>query len=237
MDQALVKEGHWLTDAPTEQAPAQGWPPVSFFLSSRRRHTSWTGDWSSDVCASDLDSGAVPHDTRWRLVLPARTETADYMRLVAERVANEVARPDAIDVVRHFTRYSVHHYYMHTEALTYTRQTLGMPAPTLAPAAGPLAVGTGESDATAGALPGDVEPSGGNFLLGALLSDPFTYDNEKWAHPVEVRPFAIAKAPVTQGEFAAFVDDGGYRDARMWSDGGAWLAARSEERRVGKECR
>src|SRR5579863_8723558 len=25
-----------------------------FFLSSRRRHTRWTGDWSSDVCSSDL---------------------------------------------------------------------------------------------------------------------------------------------------------------------------------------
>src|SRR6266581_6662816 len=24
-----------------------------FFFSSRRRHTRWTGDWSSDVCASD----------------------------------------------------------------------------------------------------------------------------------------------------------------------------------------
>src|SRR5438876_4356652 len=27
---------------------------VSFFFSSRRRHTRWTGDWSSDVCSSDL---------------------------------------------------------------------------------------------------------------------------------------------------------------------------------------
>src|SRR5438876_7166466 len=27
--------------------------PVCFF-SSRRRHTRWTGDWSSDVCSSDL---------------------------------------------------------------------------------------------------------------------------------------------------------------------------------------
>src|SRR5690348_13060737 len=27
-----------------------------FFFSSRRRHTSWTGDWSSDVCSSDLFS-------------------------------------------------------------------------------------------------------------------------------------------------------------------------------------
>src|SRR5438876_5219726 len=26
----------------------------SFFFSSRRRHTRWTGDWSSDVCSSDL---------------------------------------------------------------------------------------------------------------------------------------------------------------------------------------
>src|SRR6202000_265006 len=25
-----------------------------FFFSSRRRHTGWTGDWSSDVCSSDL---------------------------------------------------------------------------------------------------------------------------------------------------------------------------------------
>src|SRR5690348_17972984 len=25
-----------------------------FFFSSRGRHTRWTGDWSSDVCSSDL---------------------------------------------------------------------------------------------------------------------------------------------------------------------------------------
>src|SRR5690348_17709129 len=27
---------------------------IFFFFSSRRRHTRWTGDWSSDVCSSDL---------------------------------------------------------------------------------------------------------------------------------------------------------------------------------------
>src|SRR6266487_5945661 len=40
-----------------------------FFFSSRRRHTRWTGDWSSDVCSSDLVSfkrlldgaGTLPH--------------------------------------------------------------------------------------------------------------------------------------------------------------------------------
>src|SRR5438876_9016540 len=28
---------------------------VVFFFSSRRRHTRWTGHWSSDVCSSDLE--------------------------------------------------------------------------------------------------------------------------------------------------------------------------------------
>src|SRR4051794_41189061 len=31
---------------------------VWFFFSSRRRHTRWTGDWSSDVCSSDLGLAA-----------------------------------------------------------------------------------------------------------------------------------------------------------------------------------
>src|SRR5437870_9373666 len=30
------------------------WCFVTFFFSSRRRHTRWPRDWSSDVCSSDL---------------------------------------------------------------------------------------------------------------------------------------------------------------------------------------
>src|SRR5256885_11766473 len=33
---------------------------VDFFFSSRRRHTRLQGDWSSDVCSSDLMDGAAP---------------------------------------------------------------------------------------------------------------------------------------------------------------------------------
>src|SRR5256885_3877541 len=32
---------------------------IYFFFSSRRRHTRLQGDWSSDVCSSDLAGGAV----------------------------------------------------------------------------------------------------------------------------------------------------------------------------------
>src|SRR5437763_9444304 len=34
-----------------------------FFFSSRRRHTRYIGDWSSDVCSSDLSPGVAPR--RW----------------------------------------------------------------------------------------------------------------------------------------------------------------------------
>src|SRR6266487_5761808 len=34
---------------------------IFFFFSSRRRHTRWTGDWSSDVCSSDLFLAEATH--------------------------------------------------------------------------------------------------------------------------------------------------------------------------------
>src|SRR5437763_7917996 len=43
-----------------------------FFFSSRRRHTRYIGDWSSDVCSSDLHAGEVlPRETALRVVLNA----------------------------------------------------------------------------------------------------------------------------------------------------------------------
>src|SRR5690625_7051937 len=41
-------------------APIRAWR-VSFFFSSRRRHTRWPRDWSSDVCSSDLAQDAGTH--------------------------------------------------------------------------------------------------------------------------------------------------------------------------------
>src|SRR5262249_26257610 len=67
---------------------------------------------------------------------------------------------------------------------------------------------------------GDVIVPGGTFLLGATPDEPFVFDNEKWAHPVKLAPFAIARAPVTQAEFAAFVEEDGYRRRELWREEG-----------------
>src|SRR2546430_6110105 len=51
-----IAEGQWYRYAPSYVSPAyhllEGF---SFFFSSRRRHTRFDCDWSSDVCSSDLD--------------------------------------------------------------------------------------------------------------------------------------------------------------------------------------
>ena len=108
---------------------------------------------------------------------------------------------------------SVFHEDMHGEAFLYTRQTLGYSAPRF------LMDGR-MKDEGLGPLPGDVQIPGGKFQLGADSKEPFVFVNEKWAHPVALRPFAIARAPVTQAEFAAFEADDGYRRAELWGPAG-----------------
>src|SRR5438876_1283155 len=54
-----------------------------FFFSSRRRHTRWTGDWSSDVCSSDLSAERVstrPARPAIRLRLLWRIEPAEVLQ-------------------------------------------------------------------------------------------------------------------------------------------------------------
>src|SRR5690606_40560576 len=43
-------------------SPIQSPDPFPFFFSSRRRHTRFSRDWSSDVCSSDLGDPAAPDD-------------------------------------------------------------------------------------------------------------------------------------------------------------------------------
>ena len=54
----------------------------------------------------------------------------------------------------------------------------------------------------------------------------FAFDNESPRHPVWLQAYALANRPVTQGEWLAFVADGGYTDPRWWmSAGWDWVRA------------
>lgn len=74
---------------------------------------------------------------------------------------------------------------------------------------------------------GDPEPivwqshAGGLTQIGAV-ADGFHFDNESPRHRVFLEPFALADRPVTNGEFLAFIQDGGYGNSALWlSDGWA----------------
>ncbi len=157
------------------------------------------------------DSAAIAHDTRWDLLLPSRQETLAYLTAVRDTVLERIEAGKLSENDRYFIQLGVFHEDMHDEAFTYTRQTHGYTAPRFLP---------NTSAGEAGPLRGDAEFPGGRFLLGALPGEPFVFDNEKWAHPVQVKAFAIARAAVTQGEFQEFVEAGGYQRREFWSEPG-----------------
>ncbi len=65
---------------------------------------------------------------------------------------------------------------------------------------------------------------GGPVRLGS--DAPWAYDNERPAHTVHVPDFLLDSHPVTNGDFAVFVESGGYTDSRWWDPKGfEWIHA------------
>jgi iron(II)-dependent oxidoreductase len=156
------------------------------------------------------NSSTVAHDTRWDLDLPDRDATFAYLARVLDHQSDQLARPDLPERTLYFYELTIRHEDMHVEALTYMRETLAYPQPQ----------GLGDHASAAGGLSSDAEVPGGTWRLGATRTEGFVFDNEKWAHEVELDAFRIARAPVTNREFAAFVEAGGYRTREFWSDAG-----------------
>jgi iron(II)-dependent oxidoreductase len=159
------------------------------------------------------DSFHVSYKRRWDHPFPSRDETLAYISEVLRQcIARLESRKPTVEEAYLYTLAALHED-MHAESFTMILHTDGYRRPALsrfdpawaAPALDP------------GYRPRDVDVPGGAFLLGADPDEPFVFDNEKWAHPVEVKPFRISTTPVTNAEFQAFVDDNGYRRRECWS--------------------
>ncbi len=181
----------------------------------RRREDGSTGESILQGADALYDSSAVAHDTRWDLPLPDLKATRAYGEAVLDRVRERLAREPESEALQYFVRLATFHEDMHAEAFHYTRQTLRYSDPV------PVEF---ISDSSVE----DLEIKGGKFILGATPSDGFVFDNEKWAHDVEIAPFRIARSPVTNEEFMEFVEQGGAAP-RYWNKpDGAWLERRFE---------
>ncbi len=72
-----------------------------------------------------------------------------------------------------------------------------------------------------------LELNGGPVTIGHA-GGGFAFDNELPRHDVLLSPFRVMDRPVTNGEWLAFMEDGGYREPRLWLADG-WQRAREED--------
>lgn len=166
-----------------------------------------------------FDSGRVPHVDRWTLELPPHGALREYAATVLDKVRVKLRAGNGEGPYPF--RLALFHADMHGEALTYMRQTLDYSTPALGDLPARLAVGATPNDA------GDAVMADDAFTQGSSDDGAFVFDNEKWAHEVALGPTRIARHCVTNTEYAAFVDAGGYADRRLWSDAGwAWRVDR-----------
>jgi len=182
----------------------------------------------SDEKADSLyDSFNIPNVERWHLMFPSRGQTVEYITDILEQIIFRLENHDPSDKEIYFYRLVLNHEDMHTETLHHIRHTLAYSAPKLSDSLDEQPAFDDQFDLH------DVDIPGGTYLLGGTPDLPFIFDNEKWAHAVELEPFNISATPVTFAEYQKFVDEGGYLERSVWcNEGWEWLQSSGQEHPV-----
>ncbi len=194
----------------------------------------------------DLDDlyNAFEHPRWERPSLPmlGPIEARAYLSRVRAEVLDLLERVDRLDGDAPTARLLAHHFvygmviqheHQHDETLLATHQLRGLAAtpPPAVPVEPPWwTTDAAASPATPAPAPGPdamVAVDGGPFRLGTSI-EPWAYDNEREAHLVDLAPFRMDAGAVTNRDFLAFVEDGGYGDARLWEPAG-WSSRQDQQ--------
>jgi iron(II)-dependent oxidoreductase len=168
-----------------------------------------------------LNSALIAHAARWALPRLTWPVVRRYLADVLDATLERLAREPRLDPYFHLL--ALYHEDMHAEAFLMALQTLGLPGPE------PRRADSMQAGAVLARR--EVAFAGGTFVMGSAGTQDFVFDNERCAHEVTVAPFALAAATVTQSEYRAFVDAGGYGERRWWSQPGwAWREAAGASR-------
>ncbi len=158
---------------------------------------------------------------RGLITRPTVDEVTHYRRQVDSAMHELLDRLDDLDpTVADLVDLGLHHEQQHQELLLMDAKHLLFQNPTQ-PAYDPGS----RNGSWSAAHTGWIEHGGGMVEIGADTNS-FSFDNEGPRHTVRLEPFRIADRPVTCGEWADFIADGGYRRAEFWlSDGWATVNA------------
>jgi ergothioneine biosynthesis protein EgtB len=255
---AAVREESVLRIAPLspEDCQVQSMPdasPAKWHLA----HTTW---FFETFVLERFEPGFRPHDPAWRVLFNSYYQTVGpqhprpqrglltrpdlasvlaWRRDVDARVAALLLHPDGRPCalpsgLAEVLTLGLHHEQQHQELMvTDIKHLLGQNplAPAYARAAPPP--GSDPGPAVWHALEGgwtfaghDPGPDDGS----QAGDGPFSFDHEGPRHRVHLEPFEIQDRLVTQGEWQAFIDDGGYRRPALWlSMGWDWVCAEGRE--------
>jgi ergothioneine biosynthesis protein EgtB len=171
---------------------------------------------------------------RGLLTRPSLDEVLRYRRHVDEKML-AVLEASADPPIASVTTLGLHHEQQHQELILTDIKHAFWSNP-LRPSYGAAPVPPGPGLDAGGGGAGRQAPARPQWLpfAGGLVSighegpgpdgEPFAFDNESPRHQVFLTPYALASRPVSNREYLAFVDDGGYRRPELWlSDG--WQAA------------
>lgn len=146
-------------------------------------------------------------------VLDYRRYVDDAMQRLCERIAGDAEHP-AWAVIE----LGINHEQQHQELLLTDIKHVFWTNPLRPAYRAPLAAGTG--------------PAAVDWILFAPgvrhighRTPGFAFDNETPSHRVFTEAFRIASRLVTNGEYLAFIEDGGYRRPELWLSNG-WVTAR-----------
>lgn len=156
------------------------------------------------------DRGTLPllsPEQAWQYSADVRAQTFEVLE------ATELSAADPLLDNGYVYGLVVQHELQHQETIAQSLQTMGVPAARSAlDTARPVS-----------------RPESAELLVEAGIAtigtdnEPWAYDNERATHQVQLGAYAIDCAPVTCGRWLEFMQDGGYRERRHWSeDGWRW---------------
>ena len=165
-----------------------------------------------------------PRPQRGLISRPSRRDILAYRAHVDEAMQRLLAGRDAGDArLAALIELGLQHEQQHQE-LILTDVLHLLSCNPLQPAYLPPAGGDGRAASDA-AAPAWIEFDGGLAEIGHD-GVGFAFDNETPRHREFLAPFALASRPVCNGDYLAFIGDGGYRRPELWlSEGWDWLNA------------
>jgi len=144
---------------------------------------------------------------------PTLDEVFGYRRHVDDRVRRLIARDPHDQRLRSTMEIGLQHEKQHQE-LIVTDIKHALSSNPLLPA--PYASDEREPDGRPLPRPPWIAHDETVARVGTDDPTPPRFDNETPAHRVFLEPFEIASRPVTNAEYLAFIEDGGYRRPELW---------------------